>query len=603
MQISRIYSNKETIFNSIDFNCGEQADILNVIYGAVNNRKDKTKTTHNLGKTTLIHLIDFMFLKDVRDDFFLIKHQARFAGFVFFMEIALDAGGFVTVRRSVENPNSIAIKKHEEPKQSFVELSDDEWDHESLTTVEGIKLLDAFFNIRILSPSYDYRKALTYFLRTQGDFQDELQLQKFQKGKDKYWKPFVAQLFGFNPNTILRKYELDEEIDGLKKSQAEKQTELAFSEEQLPELINRISLLNIQIGTIEESIDAFRFDEEERKMLQEVVGSVEVEVSDINNRLYNINYDLRQIDNAINSKDKFDLKEIEEIFKETQLHFPEQLKHKYESLVEFNKKITNERNAALRTQLKSLTEQSEQLNDRRIVLENKRAEHLKTLRNTDTFEKFKVFQKDLGKQRGDLVYLTQQQKSLEGVAEITKKIREMERERGRVIDEMKAMVASPNPVSAKVSLLFNEYCKRVLHMDGLFFFKINSSNNFDYEVGLSLPGQINVASSQSDGTSYKKIMCALLDMALLKVYEDKSFYHFVYHDGIFESLDDKMKVALLELIRENIANKKTQYILTLITADLPRDEDEKVIPFKPEEIVLELNDSGPQGQLFKMAAF
>jgi uncharacterized protein YydD (DUF2326 family) len=40
-------------------------------------------------------------------------------------------------------------------------------------------------------------------------------------------------------------------------------------------------------------------------------------------------------------------------------------------------------------------------------------------------------------------------------------------------------------------------------------------------------------------------ICALFDLALLKVYESAPFFHFVYHDGVLEGLDDRKKIAFL----------------------------------------------------------
>jgi uncharacterized protein YydD (DUF2326 family) len=68
---------------------------------------------------------------------------------------------------------------------------------------------------------------------------------------------------------------------------------------------------------------------------------------------------------------------------------------------------------------------------------------------------------------------------------------------------------------------------RVLNHEGLFYFKVNTSDNFDYSIGLSLPGKTGVVSSQSEGTSYKKLICALFDLALLKIYEAMPFFRFV----------------------------------------------------------------------------
>ena len=189
------------------------------------------------------------------------------------------------------------------------------------------------------------------------------------------------------------------------------------------------------------------------------------------------------------------------------------------------------------------------------------------------------------------------------MAETARLVREAERDRGRVVDEIKAMVAKPTPIYVKFSAIFNSYCQRVLNHDGIFFFNVNSSNNFDYQIGLQLPGQASATSSLSEGTSYKKLICALFDLALLKVYEDAPFFHFVYHDGIFEALDDRKKMALLAVIREQIASKKTQYILTLIDSDAPRDADQKRVEFGTDEVIVHLSDEGNDGRLFKMTEF
>ena len=59
----------------------------------------------------------------------------------------------------------------------------------------------------------------------------------------------------------------------------------------------------------------------------------------------------------------------------------------------------------------------------------------------------------------------------------------------------------------------------------------------------------------------------------LKTYEDAPFFHFVFHDGVLEALDNRKKIVLLDIVREQTKNKKTQYIMTLIDSDIPRDAE------------------------------
>jgi uncharacterized protein YydD (DUF2326 family) len=282
MQIGRIYSNNPAVFSPIDFNCRDTADRLNVVYGEVHRPKDQKKDSHNLGKTTLIHLIDFLLLKGTSPDQFLVKHTERFSDFVFFIEIALNAGDYATIRRGAAEPNRIALRRHAE-RQLQLDSStatEDVWDHVDMSREETSTLLDGWLDLTILKP-YDYRQAITYFLRTQGDYRDELQLAKFASGKDRHWKPFVAHLFGFNETPIERKYELDEAIERLKQKQADQQTTVQFTEDQQPELQARIGVFQQQVNEVEAALDAFSFEPEERRIMREVIDTIERDVSEM----------------------------------------------------------------------------------------------------------------------------------------------------------------------------------------------------------------------------------------------------------------------------------------------------------------------------------
>lgn len=80
--------------------------------------------------------------------------------------------------------------------------------------------------------------------------------------------------------------------------------------------------------------------------------------------------------------------------------------------MEFKKKVTQERNAALRKRRKELEVALSAAEGQKTLLDARRVERLKVLRSTDTFEKFKALQKDVTHQKAQLVYLGEQRKSL-----------------------------------------------------------------------------------------------------------------------------------------------------------------------------------------------
>ncbi|MBA3241378.1 MAG: hypothetical protein H0T60_09170, partial [Acidobacteria bacterium] len=63
-------------------------------------------------------------------------------------------------------------------------------------------------------PGWDYRKGLSYFLRTQNDYRDVFRVEKFQRSADIFWKPYMADLLGLPGDMILAKYESDRLAEG-----------------------------------------------------------------------------------------------------------------------------------------------------------------------------------------------------------------------------------------------------------------------------------------------------------------------------------------------------------------------------------------------------
>ncbi len=100
-----------------------------------------------------------------------------FKDFVFFLEIELEDGSFITIRRSVEDATKIAFKQHEAGHQDLSALALAEWGIRTFL-LNARELLDGLLDWRALKP-WSYRKALGYLLRSQEDFREVFQLRKF----------------------------------------------------------------------------------------------------------------------------------------------------------------------------------------------------------------------------------------------------------------------------------------------------------------------------------------------------------------------------------------------------------------------------------------
>ncbi|MFY7763660.1 DUF2326 domain-containing protein [Yersinia enterocolitica] len=143
---------------------------------------------------------------------------------------------------------------------------------------------------------------------------------------------------------------------------------------------------------------------------------------------------------------------------------------------------------------------------------------------------------------------------------------------------------------------FASFVKLVLDKDGRISTEQNGEGNLVFHAGF-VNGDFNFT-SESDGCSYKKILCMGYDLAVNLAYANKNFIRFIYHDGGLETLDSRKKLEFLKYVRSIPGLYGTQYILTVIDSDLPEG-----FSFNNEEIVLKLHDNGDNGLLFKMPSW
>ncbi len=205
MKISKIYANKS--FKNVSFN----ETGLNVIIGKISDRENTDLDSHNIGKSLLLEVIDFLLLKKVsnKDKYFLTKYQI-FEECVFFAEIKLNSGQYLIVRRATATNTKISFKINDFKLDDFI-TDFEGWDEENIAIDKARKLLNTYINYDIL-PSWTYRKAINYFMRYQNDYIDVFKLSKFQ-GVHKDWKPMVFDLLGFDGKLIDEKLSLEEEFE------------------------------------------------------------------------------------------------------------------------------------------------------------------------------------------------------------------------------------------------------------------------------------------------------------------------------------------------------------------------------------------------------
>ena len=142
-----------------------------------------------------------------------------------------------------------------------------------------------------------------------------------------------------------------------------------------------------------------------------------------------------------------------------------------------------------------------------------------------------------------------------------------------------------------------ELCERFLGHKALITTRLNNNDNIEFEA--EYLDTTDIPTSEAEGKSFKQALCAAYDLAVAQVLLDEDFIRFVYLDGLLEGMDDRVKLNMIDVLRD-LADQGIQQVLTVIDSDLPFDKDGEKFAFDDDEIVLTLHDEGANGRLFKM---
>lgn len=590
MKLSKIYSNKP--FHNTTFILDKGG--LNAVIGDVKGKKEDSKQ-HNLGKSKLGELIDFLLLKGIDSKFFFYKNinKEKFTGYEFYLEVLLNNGKYLTIKRTVDSPTKISFKLNEARSTEFIY-------YESFDLTFSFDKAKEYLNEQLnfgfcKSNNENYRRLVNYSLRTQGDYEPKMntifQLRKFAKNKDKDWKPLLFSLLGFDGRVLREKYELEENIKDDAKTIKIQEKDFGIKSEDKDAIVGKIQNVEIDREILLRELESLNFYKQDKATIQNLVGNIEEEIAEFNTRLYNVEYDIKKLNDSIRNEFSFDIKKIKNIFEEVELYFPEKLSKSYEQLIEFNHQITQERNKQIRQTLTEKLEEEKQINSKLITLNKQREQFRDLIQDTSLFKKYTVYQKRMIEIEREL---SKYQAQLDAIREIEKKKEEIghkqKHELQTIKDQLKEIIDNTANCALYMSIrkTFAEIVKRVLNENALIKISPNSNYNIDFD-----PDFPN--SAKDEGATYYKILCVAFDLAILINYREQSHFRFVYHDDVISGDDNGIKTRLVEIVSEICKKHDIQYIFSAIKDNIPVGIDIS------ENIILELNDRDDSGKLFKMS--
>lgn len=585
MKLSQLYCN-DSRFHNMKFNDG-----LNVVLGKVCQREDINKDSHNLGKSTLIDVLDFMLLKEVKNGHLFKKYISYFENHIFYLEIILNNGTYLTIRRSVNEPTKICFKSSE---ATMVCNEETAWDKTNLTFAKAKQYFNTQLGFNIL-PEWQFRKTVTFFLRGQKDFINVFQLGKFMNGKHKDWKPAVFELLGYDSKALTRKYEIDDTLEDLEKRIAGISTEMSVNEDDYDKVKSILDIRKTERDEMQQKVDAFSFYTEEQAINHNLVEEIERAIAELNTREYSLSYDLDRVKSSISNLPTFDLEQLKQIYEEVKLYFPDDISHSFEDLYQFNVKVTKERNHYLREQAQEIEEQLKNIHQELQGLDKRRNEALSMLQDKDTFRKFKTYQKKLAQLEGEVSRLEIQLHNVDIVATLNEKLESAQQEQKEKSKEIASQLKRQDgDVPSSIKRHFNEIYRSVFGVSALLYVRPQKTGNVEFETEVA-PDENAAATAEGRGDTYNKILCAAFDLAVLATYSSKSFFRFVYHDGVLEGLDNRKKTLFIQMVRDYCQRYGLQYIFSSIEDDIPQNI---LFSFTADELFLTLSDQDDSSKLF-----
>jgi uncharacterized protein YydD (DUF2326 family) len=277
------------------------------------------------------------------------------------------------------------------------------------------------------------------------------------------------------------------------------------------------------------------------------------------------------------------------VFSDAEIYFPDQLRHDYEQLVEFNRQITEERSKYLKSNLAAKQERLSEIRKRLAQLDRSRTEKLTWLKETDSIRKYKQYQTRL-------IDLQSQIDQLRNKLDLISKIRGLEshlaKQRNRA-EELRASVQESidrgSPIYNAIKGHFLRLTQTVLGCPGLLHVVPNNEGSPEFHADIT--GNIDDGTTaEGEGYTYRKMECVFFDLALLMAYQEKSFYRFVFHDAVLDTLDDRRAIAFIEECHRICDEYGLQYITTVMEDKIPYRPDGTRYEFTQHEVILQLDD-------------
>jgi uncharacterized protein YydD (DUF2326 family) len=570
-----VYANQPS-FRPVEFIQG-----LNLIIAERTDTSTKKDTTNGLGKTTLVEIIDFCLgstgtrlrIDPLRD-------------WSFSLDLTV-AGNRVKATRYIADPNRITIEgvttgwieqpdEDKDTGESFVGLS--KWKR-----ILGWALfkMPLFEDAQKYKPSY--RSLISYFIRTGLDaYADPFRHNRQQKTWDIQLN--VAFLLRLNWEYAAKWQELKDQEQALKAlDHAIKTGAVEEALGSVGELEAESVRLETQVEVEQNALASFKVLPQYKEVQQEA-DQTTADIHALANENVIDRRLLRRYMESITAEEAPSDGSIEELYKETGLTFPDNVRKTLSESKNFHNKIIENRKSFLEMEIGRLERQVQERDHRIAELTMTRAGSLEILQTQGALQEMTKLRDKHEETKGDLERIRAR---ISEIKNIKSRKREVKTARTELTKIAERDYEDRRDSWAIPVRMFDENSQALYKTPGRLIIDIT-------DAGYKYDAQFE--KSDSEGIGKMKVFCFDLTLIQLMNRQTRGLEFLVHDSMLYDGVDSRQRALALERAAFVSEELGTQYICTMNADMVPRDD------FTPgfnidEYVRLRLTDKDPAGSL------
>ena len=533
---------------------------LNVILAERTDTSTQKDTRNGLGKSTLIDIIDFCLGANAPKGKGLVIEPL--AGWEFTVEITL-SGNRVKVTRAVNMPNRFVVNGDTtgwvEQPDTDSESGERVFNLSRWRTLLGWSLFGVPRTNDALKYKPTYRSLISYFIR---------------RGVDAYSEPFrhsrqqqpwnvqlhTAYLLGLNWENASKCQELKDQEKGIKAiGEAIKTGSMENTWGTVGELEAERIQLEAQIAQESDSLQSFRVHPQ-YEAVQHEADEITTEIHRLTNDNVSDRRRLTRYAKSVAAEKPPSDAAIDKLYEETGVVFPESVRRTLEEAKEFHSKIIENRRTFLDIEIQRLERRIEQRNEQIEQLTDSRASSLEILNTHGALQEMTKLQERHAETQAKL---SRVRALISDIKDMTARKRDINVRKTELAQVAEQDHEQRRDMWTVPVGLFNENSQSLYKTPGHLIIDITESG-FKYDVEINRSG--------SEGVGKMKIFC--FDLMLLQLTAQKADrLDFLVHDScLYDGVDERQRALALERASEITGEIGAQYICTLNSDMVPRDE-------------------------------